>query len=119
MARVSDSELMQEMLTWIRQNQYVYLATVDKNQPRVRPIVMFEYDERYFFTTYSGDAKVGQISSNKRVEVCAHQRRRPKWLYPPDRKRKDRHKQRPAPKPLSIATSSINTIPAGTIRITP
>ncbi|HPV14460.1 MAG TPA: pyridoxamine 5'-phosphate oxidase family protein [Candidatus Cloacimonadota bacterium] len=70
MARTSDSELMQEILTWIRQNQYVYLATVDKNQARVRPIVMFEYDERYFFTTYSGDAKVGQIHANKRVEVC-------------------------------------------------
>lgn len=70
MARASESALLQEMMAWIRQNQYVYLATSDKNQPRVRPIVLYTYDDRYFFTTFSGDSKIGQISANKLVEVC-------------------------------------------------
>jgi len=70
MARASESALMMEILAWMRQNQYVYLATVDKKQPRVRPIVMYSYDDRYFFTTFSGDSKVGQINANKWVEVC-------------------------------------------------
>lgn len=48
----------------------MYLATVEKRQPRVRPLVMFLYDERYFFATFSGDSKVGQVAGNKWVEVC-------------------------------------------------
>ncbi len=70
MARVSESALQQEIMAWIRQNQYVYLATVDKKQPRVRPVVLFMHEERYFFATFTGDAKVAQIANNKWVEVC-------------------------------------------------
>lgn len=70
MSRASESALQQELMAWIRQNQYVYLATVDKKQPRVRPLVMFTLDERYFFATFSGDSKVNQIANNKWVEVC-------------------------------------------------
>ncbi len=70
MSRASESALQQEIMAWIRQNQYVYLATVDKKQPRVRPIVLFLIEGRYFFITFSGDAKVGQIANNKWVEVC-------------------------------------------------
>lgn len=70
MARTSESALQQEILAWIRQNQYVYLATVDKKQPRVRPVVLFMYEERYFIVTFSGDSKVGQIANNKWVELC-------------------------------------------------
>ncbi len=70
MARTSESALQQEMLSWIKQNQYVYLATSDKNRPHVRPVVMFLYEERYFVATFSGDSKVNQISNNKLVEVC-------------------------------------------------
>ncbi|HNT52493.1 MAG TPA: pyridoxamine 5'-phosphate oxidase family protein [Candidatus Syntrophosphaera sp.] len=70
MSRASESALRQEIMSWIRQNQYVYLATLDKKQPRVRPLVLFQLVDRYFFATYSGDAKVAQIASNKWVEVC-------------------------------------------------
>jgi len=70
MARTSESALQQEMLSWIKQNQYVYLATSDKNRPHVRPVVLFIHDERYFVATFSGDSKVSQISNNKLVEVC-------------------------------------------------
>lgn len=70
MARTSESALQQEMLSWIKQNQYVYLATSDKNRPHVRPVVMFLHEERYFVATFSGDSKVSQISNNKQVEVC-------------------------------------------------
>lgn len=70
MARTNESALQQEIMAWIKQNQYVYLGTVDKNKARVRPVVMFTNDDRYFVATFSGDSKVGQISSNKYVEVC-------------------------------------------------
>ncbi len=70
MAKTSESALQQEMLSWIKQNQYVYLATSDKVKPHVRPVVMFLHEDRYFVATFSGDSKVGQISNNKLVEVC-------------------------------------------------
>lgn len=70
MARNSESALQQEALAWIKQNQYAYLATVDKKQARVRPIVLFTMEERYFVVTFSGDAKVAQIATNKWVEIC-------------------------------------------------
>mgnify|MGYP002683493079 CR=1 FL=1 len=65
MARTSESALQQEIMAWISQNQYVYLATVDKKQARVRPVVLFMYEDRSFFATVSGDAKFGQLSANK------------------------------------------------------
>lgn len=70
MARINESALQQEILTWIRQNQYVYLATCDRQQARVRPVVLFLYESRYFFATFSGDSKVAQIQSNRNVEIC-------------------------------------------------
>lgn len=41
-----------------------------KNHARVRPIVLFIHNERYFFATFTGDSKVQQIQNNKHVEVC-------------------------------------------------
>ena len=70
MARINESALQQEMLAWIRQNQYSYLATVDKKQPHVRPIVLFSFDDAYWLVTFSGDSKVQQIAGNKWVEIC-------------------------------------------------
>lgn len=70
MARTNESALQQEIMAWIKQNQYVYLATCDKKQAKVRPVVLFIYDDRYFFATFSGDSKVSQIQNNKFVEVC-------------------------------------------------
>ena len=57
-------------MAWLSQNQYAYLATVDKKQPRVRPVVLYTFDDRYYITTFSGDSKVNQIANNKWVEIC-------------------------------------------------
>ena len=70
MARINESALQQEILSWIKQNQYVYLATSDRKQARVRPVVLFTISDQFYFATFSGDAKVAQIQANKLVEVC-------------------------------------------------
>ncbi len=70
MARTNESSLQQEILSWISRNQYAYLATVDKKQPRVRPVVLFWVEDRYSIVTFSGDSKVQQIAGNKEVEIC-------------------------------------------------
>ena len=66
MSRTNESALQQDIMAWIKQNQYVYLATVDKNKARVRPVVLFIYDDRFFVTTFTGDSKVSQIQNNKK-----------------------------------------------------
>ncbi len=70
MARTNESALQQEVMAWIRQNQYAYLATLDKKQPHVRPIVLFSYNDGYWIVTFSGDSKVQQIANNRWVEIC-------------------------------------------------
>jgi general stress protein 26 len=70
MAKNNESAIQQELAAWIKQNQYVYLATSDRKQARVRPVVLFLFEERYFFATFSGDAKVAQIQANRLVEIC-------------------------------------------------
>jgi len=70
MARTNESSLQQEIMGWIKRNQYAYLATVDKKQARVRPIVLFLVNDRFSMITFSGDSKVQQIAANKDIEVC-------------------------------------------------
>ncbi len=70
MARTNESSLQQEIMSWISRNQYAYLGTVDKKQPRVRPIVLFWVDDRFSMITFSGDSKVQQINGNKYIELC-------------------------------------------------
>ncbi|HNX38447.1 MAG TPA: pyridoxamine 5'-phosphate oxidase family protein, partial [Candidatus Cloacimonadota bacterium] len=70
MARTNESALQQEVMSWIRQNQYAYLATLDKKQPHVRPIVLFAFNDGYWIVTFSGDSKVQQIANNRWVEIC-------------------------------------------------
>lgn len=70
MARTNESSLQQEIMSWISRNQYAYLATCDKKQARVRPIVLFWVNDSYSIVTFSGDSKVQQIASNKEVEIC-------------------------------------------------
>jgi len=70
MARNNESLIQQEILSWLKRDQYAYLATVDKKQPKVRPVVLFNVQDRFFIVTFSGDAKVQQINSNREVEIC-------------------------------------------------
>ncbi|MBM4403510.1 MAG: pyridoxamine 5'-phosphate oxidase family protein, partial [Candidatus Cloacimonetes bacterium] len=70
MARTNDSSLQQEIYAWLKANQYAYLATCDKKQPRVRPVVLFYIDDRFWVVTFSGDSKVQQIADNGAIEVC-------------------------------------------------
>ncbi|MDZ4121274.1 MAG: pyridoxamine 5'-phosphate oxidase family protein [Candidatus Cloacimonadaceae bacterium] len=70
MAKTNESALQAEIQSWIKRFQYSYLATIDKNRARVRPVVLFWVDDRYSIITFSGDAKVQQIAANKNIEIC-------------------------------------------------
>jgi len=50
-----------------------YFATVDGNQPRVRPIGLWFADERgFYFFTETVKSFYKQLNANKKVEICFH-----------------------------------------------
>ncbi len=48
--------------------QHVFLATVDGDQPRVRPVTLIRLDGKYWVTTDTWSEKVKQIQKNPRLE---------------------------------------------------
>jgi len=69
MPKSSDQISMNDVFTYISENQYVYLTTTQDSQPRIRPMVLFYYKGIFYFITFTNDAKVAQIKNNKLIEV--------------------------------------------------
>lgn len=62
---------MEEVLNFLKENPVFYIATVEKNQPRVRPfgaIALFE--GKLYFCTNNKKKVFAQISENPRIEIC-------------------------------------------------
>lgn len=49
---------------------HVFLATVDRDQPRVRPVTLIHFRKKLYVTTGSDDAKAKQIEQNNKTEFC-------------------------------------------------
>ena len=68
---VEPSELVQQALSVIQADRLPYLATVEGDQPRLRPIAPVKTDG---FTVYIANlrsyGKTAEIEANPRVEVC-------------------------------------------------
>jgi uncharacterized pyridoxamine 5'-phosphate oxidase family protein len=63
-------DLEQEILRSFVEQQNVFLATADGNQPRLRPVPLIRLKNRLFVATGAGDAKVKQIKQNPKTEFC-------------------------------------------------
>lgn len=63
------AEMKREVWRQIGKTQTVFLATVDGDQPRVRPVTLIHFDEKLWITTVTEDAKVRQIKMNHKVEL--------------------------------------------------
>ena len=63
-------ELKREIWAHFNEQQYVFLATVEGNQPRVRPVTLIKLQSRLLVATGSKDAKVLQMESNPKIEFC-------------------------------------------------
>jgi len=49
---------------------YVFLATREDDQPRVRPVTIVNFDQRFWILTGTRSAKVTQIRENAKIEIC-------------------------------------------------
>ena len=63
---------MEEVLKFLKDAQTYYLATVEGDQPRVRPFgTVLLYDGKLYIQTGKVKSVSKQISINPRVEICA------------------------------------------------
>jgi len=69
MSKSSSQASMSEIFTYISESQYVYFATTQDTQPKIRPMVLFYYKGKFFMVTFSTDSKISQIRKNKLCEV--------------------------------------------------
>ena len=61
---------LQEIWKYLDGEPHVFLATVDVDQPRVRPVTLIHLKEKLYVTAGSNDAKVKQIKQNSKTEFC-------------------------------------------------
>jgi len=66
---VGDTEGIEEAWNQFEDFQHVFLATLDGDQPRVRPVTLINFDGRFWITTDTWSGKVKQIQKNPKVEL--------------------------------------------------
>ncbi|MDH4211138.1 MAG: pyridoxamine 5'-phosphate oxidase family protein [candidate division WOR-3 bacterium] len=66
----SIEEIKKEVWAYFKDMQVIYLATVEGDMPRVRPVTLIHYDKKMWVTTGSGDNKIKQIEENDNIEFC-------------------------------------------------
>ena len=63
---------MNEVLEFLQKNHVFFLATVEDDQPRVRPFgFVMKYEGRLYFCTGSMKPVYKQLISNPKFELCA------------------------------------------------
>jgi uncharacterized pyridoxamine 5'-phosphate oxidase family protein len=65
-----NDELIQEVWKSFSGEPHIFLATVEGDQPRVRPVTLIHLQNKLFVTTGSSDAKVKQMRQNPKTEFC-------------------------------------------------
>ncbi len=65
-------DIKKEVWSHFKNMQVVFLATLDHEQPRVRPVTMLHFNKKLWVGTSTGCAKVKQVKRNKKVEFCLY-----------------------------------------------
>lgn len=61
---------MNEVLEFLTKNPTFYIATMDGDQPRVRPFgAVMKYEDKIYFTTNNTKPVFSQLAANPKVEI--------------------------------------------------
>ncbi len=63
-------DLKAEVWMHFKGSQHVFLATTEDDQPRLRPVTLVNFDQRFWVLTGTDNAKVKQIQKNPKIEFC-------------------------------------------------
>jgi pyridoxamine 5'-phosphate oxidase len=66
----SIAEVQKEVWSLFKQNQCVYFATAEGDQPRVRPVTLLDIERKFWIATGRRSAKSRQMLRNPNVEFC-------------------------------------------------
>ncbi len=64
------ANLKKEVWSHFEHTQIIFLATAEGNKPRVRPITLIYFNDKFWITTGIDSAKVKQIKENPNIEFC-------------------------------------------------
>jgi uncharacterized pyridoxamine 5'-phosphate oxidase family protein len=63
---------MEELYQYFKENPVFYLATVEGDQPRVRPFgAVAKFDDKLYICTNNKKKVFKQIENNAKVEICS------------------------------------------------
>jgi general stress protein 26 len=65
---VEENEDIEEVWSQFKDFQHVFLATMEGDQPRVRPVTLINFDGKFWVTTDTWSEKAKQIQKNPKVE---------------------------------------------------
>lgn len=65
-----NEDIKKEVWGYFQKMQPVFLATCDMGQPRVRPVTLIHFNNKFWIGTGTDDAKIKQIKGNNKVEFC-------------------------------------------------
>lgn len=64
------ANLKKEVWSQFEHTQNVFLATASGKKPRVRPVTLIYFNDRFWVTTGANNAKIKQIKGNQNIEFC-------------------------------------------------
>jgi uncharacterized pyridoxamine 5'-phosphate oxidase family protein len=72
---------MEQIIKYLRAVPAFYVATVEGNQPRVRPFsLVYEWEGKLSFGLNDNKKVYAQLSANPYVEICAYQPEEETWM---------------------------------------
>ena len=66
---IEKSGTLEDILGQIGNFRHVFLATIEGNQPRVRPVTLINFEGKFWVATETRSGKVKQIMKNPKVEL--------------------------------------------------
>ena len=73
--------LKEEVWGPFKDYQFIFLATSEEDQPRVRPVTLVYLDGKFWILTGTENAKTKQISKNPKIEFCLLLQKKDKQGY--------------------------------------
>lgn len=73
--------MQKRVIEFLQKNPIFYVATIDGDQPRVRPFgVVFEWDGKMYFTTGRGKPVYNQMQINPKIEISTTSAAGTEWI---------------------------------------
>jgi uncharacterized pyridoxamine 5'-phosphate oxidase family protein len=80
-AKPKEELTVKEVYEFVKQCGYYFIATVEGDQPRVRPFgTVALYENKLYIQTSKQKRIAKQLKSNPKIEICAYDAKSGKWV---------------------------------------